>query len=132
MPSICTNRTLVPSEAGAHGVTHNGESARSAHGFLMNPPSTGTIAAMPSPPPANSSEPFSMPRRLMPALSPTSSTWAARVCRSTGSDIPMCRCWIAISCGMIFFAIATTPIPKNRMVAPSVAPMIGVYSAYAS
>ena len=44
----------------------------------------------------------------------------------------MCRCWIATSCGMIFFASATTPIPKNRMVAPRVAPMIGVYSAYAS
>ena len=53
VPSICTIRTLVPSAAGAHGVTHSGESARSAQGFLMKPPRTGTIAAAPSAPPAS-------------------------------------------------------------------------------
>ena len=130
VPSICTIRTLVPSGAGAQGVTHSGESARSAHGFLIKPPSTGTRAATPSAPPAASSEPFSMPRRLMPALSPVSSTCAASVCRSTSSDMPTCRCWMATSCGMIFFANETTPRPNNRMVAPRVSPISGVYSAY--
>ena len=39
---------------------------------------------------------------------------------------------MATSCGSTFFASATTPIPKNRMQAPSVAPSTGVYRAYIS
>ena len=70
-----------------------------------------------------------MPRRLMPALSPASRTWAASVCRSTWSDIPMCRCWIGDLVRHDLLRQRDDADAEEQDGAPSVAPMIGVYSA---
>lgn len=131
VPSILTSRTnwswSFASLVGFQSVTHRSESLPLAHGFLIRPPRMGTTVARPSAPPASASDAFRMPRRLtMPILSPVSNTSAAIVCRSISSDMPMCRCCTATSCGAIFLASAITPMPKNRMQPPNVMPSSGV------